>query len=168
MTSEYFTEIQRFRQPWLWVLLAGLSLLFVWAIIQQIILGIPWGTNPASDTVLILFSFIPLGIVVLFVFARLETRIDRKGISYRFFPFHTRVRTIFWNDIAGASVRTYNPLTEFGGWGVRLGRNGEKAFNVSGRQGLGIELKSGKKILIGTRLPEEITRALKHYFHSNN
>jgi hypothetical protein len=160
MASEYFTERQRFRQVWLWALLTGLGLLFVWAYIQQIILGKPWGNNPASDTGLLLFSLIPFGIIVLFLVARLETRIDRRGISYRFFPFHRTWREIEWKKINRAYVRRYKPISEFGGWGVRYGLRGGQAYNISGNQGLQLDLFDGKKILLGTQKPEEIAKHL--------
>jgi hypothetical protein len=51
---------------------------------------------------------------------------------------------------------------EYGGWGYRVG--GKKsgiAFNVSGNMGVQIELKNGKKILLGTRKPKEAEEALK-------
>lgn len=160
MTSEYFSERQRFRQIWLWAILAGLGLLFVWAFIQQIIMGIPWGNNPASDTGLLIFSLIPFGIITLFLVARLETRIDERGISYRFIPFHRNWREIEWKMISRAYVRQYNPISEFGGWGVRYGSGSSKAYNVSGNHGLQIELKHGQKILIGTLKPGEIVKHL--------
>ncbi|MBM3420522.1 MAG: hypothetical protein FJY11_05240 [Bacteroidetes bacterium] len=161
MASGYFSEIQRFRQTWLWFLILGLLGLFVWGFIQQIIMDIPWGNNPASDTGLMLFSLIPAGITLLFLVARLETRLDRNGISYRFFPFHRTRKTIYWNELAGTTVKKYRPLADYGGWGIRTGRGGEKAFNVSGRYGVSLELKDGKRILIGTRRPEELSRALR-------
>lgn len=160
MASEYFTETQRFRQLWIWALLTGLLVLFIWAFVQQIILGIPWGNNPASDTGLILFCLIPLGIVVLFLIARLETRIDRMGISYRFLPFHRKWRLIEWSTVGRAYIRKYNSIAEFGGWGIRFGLKGGKAYNVSGNHGLQLELKNGKKLLIGTRKPEELSKHL--------
>jgi len=160
MPSEYFTETQRFRQLWVWALLLVLGLLFGWAIIQQIILGIPWGNNPASDTGLILFSLIPFGIVALFLMAKLETRIDRRGVSYRFFPVHRKWREIEWEMISRAYVRQYKPISEFGGYGIRFGIKGIRAYNVSGNRGLQLELKDGKKLLIGTRKPEELAKHL--------
>ena len=160
MASGYFTETQRFRQLWIWALLTGLLVLFIWAFVQQIILGIPWGNNPASDTGLILFCLIPLGIVVLFLIARLETRIDRMGISYRFLPFHRKWRLIEWSTVGRAYIRKYNSIAEFGGWGIRFGLKGGKAYNVSGNHGLQLELKNGKKLLIGTRKPEELSKHL--------
>ncbi len=160
MASGYFTETQRFRQLWIWALLTGLLVLFIWAFVQQIILGIPWGNNPASDTGLILFCLIPLGIVVLFLIARLETRIDRMGISYRFLPFHRKWRLIEWSTVGRAYIRKYNSIAEFGGWGIRFGLKGGKAYNVSGNHGLQLELKNGKKLLIGTCKPDELSKHL--------
>jgi hypothetical protein len=158
MVSGYFTERQRFRQIWVWALVLGLLGLFVWAFVQQIILGIPWGNNPASDTGLILSSLIPLGIAALFLVAKLDTRIDRRGVSYRFFPFHLRWREIDWKLISRAYIRHYKPLSEFGGYGLKYGIKAGMTYNVSGNQGLQIELKNGKKLLIGTRKPEEMAK----------
>ncbi len=45
--------------------------------------------------------------------------------------------------------------------GIRYGPKGT-AYNVSGKIGLQLELKNGKKILIGTRKPEEIENLLHH------
>lgn len=56
-----YREIQHFRQVWLWVLLLSVSLLAVYGLVQQLIPGIPFGNNPAPDTVLII-------IVVVFGF----------------------------------------------------------------------------------------------------
>ena len=45
-----FSETQRFRQIWI-LLLVGLIALISWySFFQQIILGMPFGNNPASDT----------------------------------------------------------------------------------------------------------------------
>jgi hypothetical protein len=52
-------------------------------------------------------------------------------------------------------------LTEYGGWGLRLGILGKgTAFNVSGDKGLQLEFIDNKKLLIGTKKPEELTETL--------
>ena len=48
-TEPQFLEVQRFRQWWMLVLLAGIFLASAWAAVQQVILGVPWGDNPAPD-----------------------------------------------------------------------------------------------------------------------
>lgn len=78
----------------------------------------------------------------------------------RFFPFHLHYKHYSWDDILKAEVRTYNPIGEFGGWGLR-GAGKDRAFNISGNQGLQLEFKDHKKLLIGTRQAEAITKALE-------
>jgi hypothetical protein len=60
---------------------------------------------------------------------------------------------------------TYSPLRDYGGWGIRRGAKG-KAYNVSGNHGVRLELSDGKRILIGSQRPEELSEAvaaaLKH------
>ncbi|MDQ1088364.1 hypothetical protein [Siphonobacter sp. SORGH_AS_1065] len=52
-------------------------------------------------------------------------------------------------------------MTEYGGWGLRLGLFGKGiAFNVSGNKGLQLEFIDHKKLLIGTNKPEELTKVL--------
>ena len=58
-------------------------------------------------------------------------------------------------------VRTYSPVIEYGGWGMRYGRNGT-AFNVRGNVGIQIVKKDGKRILIGTQLEKDAMKALEN------
>ncbi len=163
MKSKEYKEIQRFRQKWIWVPLTGIFGLFLWAIIQQVILGNPWGTNPAPDSILILISIIPIGLILLFYYSKLETKISEKGVEYRFTPFHLKRHKIDWNMIEYAELRKYDPIKEYGGWGIKFGKRG-KAFNVSGNIGLELKLKNRKKtILFGTQNPEELKRVVEQY-----
>ncbi|MFN5983554.1 MAG: hypothetical protein ACK479_08820, partial [Fluviicola sp.] len=51
------------------------------------------------------------------------------------------------------NVKQYSPFSDYGGWGLRfkiLNFN-DILLNVSGNKGIRIELKSGKKFMIGTQ-----------------
>ncbi len=165
--SLLFVETQKFRQLWIWILLLGLLGLFFWGLIQQLVFGIPWGTKPATDNGLLLSFLIPAGLVLLFWFASLSTGIDESGITYKFFPFHFKEHKIDWSSVEKAFVREYSPLGEFGGWGIRFGFGHGRALNVSGNMGLQLHLKNGKKILIGTRKPDELATVLEHLKSKN-
>ena len=162
-----FEETQHFRQQWLWIILIITSLLpigiFGSGIYFQIIKGRPFGTNPMSDTQLIIFSIFVFGLMggtlLLFGSLHLKTIIDEAGISYKFFPFQTRFRFIPWDEIESYEVVKYSPIKEYGGWGIRFGKEG-RAYNVSGDRGLKIQMKNGKKILIGTRKEDELKNFL--------
>lgn len=64
------------------------------------------------------------------------------------------------DSIRHSEVRTYSPLKEYGGWGIRYGSNG-KAYNVSGNQGVQLEFRDGKRLLVGSQLPLELLNALR-------
>jgi hypothetical protein len=99
---------------------------------------------------------------ILFWQMRLMTRITEEGIYVRFVPFHFKEQFFPWESIESAQVRTYSPLMEYGGWGIKYGFNGQgKVFNVAGDQGLQLVFKSGEKLLIGTQKPTEIQAAVK-------
>jgi len=76
--------------------------------------------------------------------------IDDEGIHYKMFPFHFKWQTIAWQEIHNLEIRTYRPLKEFGGWGLRFGQSG-KAYTISGKTGLQLQLKNGRKVLFGTQ-----------------
>jgi len=157
-----FSEKQKFRQWWIWVVLLAMAGLFVYGIYRQIVLKKPFGDHPASDTGLLIASLIPVFLLLLFLFAELKTEISENGVSYKFFPFHLNKIIIPWANIEKAFVRKYNPITEYGGWGFRLGIFGSgRALNVSGNMGLQLIFKNRKRLLLGTRKSEELRKAIQ-------
>lgn len=151
-----FTETQRFRQWWLWVLMvvSVLPIPAMWVV--------EYGEGKELDHwELIAVSVVPLLVLLLFFVMKLTTRIDSTGIHYRFFPFHFKERTIAWDDIDNAHVRKYKPIGEYGGWGLRYGFKYGRAINVSGDMGLQLVLKNGKKVLIGTQKTREVDAVLR-------
>ncbi|MBU2928505.1 hypothetical protein [Winogradskyella psychrotolerans] len=158
-----FKEEQRFNQLWLIVIL------LVSAIVPISIYVKEYLEDPSKNSTLELFSLI---LIVLFAtgfifFFKLTTRIDDKGIHYKFFPFHWNLKSIQWNEIDKAYVRTYDPLGEYGGWGLKGGilwnKAKGKAINVSGDIGIQLLLKNGKKLLIGTQKENEAKHVLTTY-----
>ena len=74
------------------------------------------------------------------------------------FTFHSMRFPI--DGIRSYEAITYSPLREYGGWGIRYGWNG-KAYNVSGNQGIQLELSEGRRVLIGTQNPPQFLAALQ-------
>lgn len=154
-----FKEEQRFTQLWLIILL-------VISIIIPLIIILKEADKMTLGEFLMSSSVILLAPAIIFIF-KLTTRIDEKGIHYKFFPFHLKYRCIVWTDIKDAYVRAYQPISEYGGWGLKGGRlwNESKgiAINVSGDIGIQLVLKNGKKILIGTQKKEHAKSTLENY-----
>lgn len=163
-----YCETQKFKQPWIWIvlILSGVLVLgiFGMGIYRQIICRVPMGNHPMSDGGLIVIAFLMLalfsGLFYLLLSLKMTTLIDESGIRYRMYPFHIKYRLIRWDQLEKCEVVQYNPLLDYGGWGIRYGKKG-KAFNVAGNKGLQLTLKKGEPILLGTQKPLELAEFLK-------
>lgn len=157
-----YSETQRSRQSWL-ALIIGLLALLGWGIFfQQIVRGKPVGSDPMPDWS-IWFVAALLGVLLPFFFLwfRMETTVHPDRVDIRMTPFVHRVFRPA--KIASAEARTYSPMREFGGWGVRWGRHGlwkNRAYNVKGDQGVQLVLTNGDRVLIGTQRPQELEAAI--------
>lgn len=161
---EYFREEQRFRQKWIWLVALGTAGIVWYGAVSQLVLGRPFGDRPASDgLLLVLLLAFGVGLPLFFRALRLVTAVDAGGVHFRFVPFHRAARVLPPEYIVKYEARTYKPLLEYGGWGIRSGRSGD-AYNVSGDRGVQFELAGGQRILIGTQRPEEFVAALDKVF----
>lgn len=90
----------------------------------------------------------------------MQARVRKEGIEILCLPLRCLRRQIAWEEIERIYARTYSPILEYGGWGIRLGRSGT-AYNIRGNQGIQLELKNGKRLLIGTQQPQEFLEAVR-------
>lgn len=123
----------------------------------------------SKEMILFLFSglvllLISIFVTYLFLNLKLELKIYKDGILFRLFPFHRKFRFIPFADIRSYEIRKFNPILEYGGWGIRYStkRNGI-SYTLSGRMGLQLELISNKRLLIGIKSPESVLNFLKLY-----
>ncbi|MEY4987653.1 MAG: hypothetical protein RL567_1432 [Bacteroidota bacterium] len=150
---EEYKETQRFTQWWLWLVLMGSWGAMIYSLFTN---------KPSSEIAYIVSGVIMCALPILFWQMRLMTRISDEGIYVRFIPFHFKEQFYPWDSIESAQVRTYSPLKEYGGWGIKYGFNGQgKVYNVSGNEGLQLVFKSGEKLLIGTQKPAEIQASIR-------
>lgn len=163
-----FSEEQSFRQSFVpWIMLASI-------LVMLLGFGVSWYhefqpgnyPNQAERHALIwssLIAFVVMTAVFLFILSRkLITEIWTDGIRIKFMPFIRKTKYVGISEIVSAEVTKYNPIIEFGGWGVRKKLFSRKtAYNVSGRVGLRVHLKDGRQIVIGTQKENEIRRAVE-------
>jgi hypothetical protein len=158
-----FREIQKQNQKWIWFLLLMILGLVIFAFIQQVLFNKPFGTHPVPDWAFLFFFPVPLLFIIFLLRTELSTTINGKGIHISYRPFFKKEKVIQWSEIKNCYIRIYNPLKEYGGWGIRpaLKRKLGKAYNVSGNKGIQVELVGGELILIGTRKPGEAEEKIK-------
>ena len=163
MEKVLFKEEQRFTQGWIWYVIViciwGPVLFPVYSLMNE-------RGNDSADIwellfVLFLVIFLALGFTWLFVKMKLMLEINTDGIRFKFFPFHLKYKDIKKEEIERFEVRTYRPVSEYGGWGIKGGKKSKgMAYNVRGNIGLQLYLKTGKKILFGTQKKQAIERAM--------
>ncbi|MEA3335302.1 MAG: DUF6141 family protein [Chloroflexota bacterium] len=155
-----YHEDQKFTQWWIWLLVYGISALMWWGFVEQIILGKPWGSKPAPDWMMwLLWLFIGIGLPLLFHRLKLVTEVSENSLHIRYPPITSR--DIPLADIQSFEARSYDPIREYGGWGIRGWRGSGVAYTTSGNQGVELTLQDGKSVMVGSQRAEELAAALE-------
>jgi hypothetical protein len=108
----------------------------------------------------IFIGLVPVAVILLVEFNRTEW--NWMDMGFGVVPILLTLVLLFSIQLKTyiTQVRTYQPLKEYGGWGLK-GTSKNRAYNMSGKEGLQLELKDGRRVLIGTRKPADIEVALK-------
>lgn len=163
MTSILFRETQRFRQPWLWLLLALAPILAGFAFVRQLLMHQPVGANPMSDAAAwVVLPLVGLGLPAFFALLRLTVTVSGETVEVHFFPL--RRRRIPLESLASVEAATYRPILDYGGWGIRLGARGW-AYTLSGHEGVILHFKDGSQLLVGSRRSQALAEAVAARLH---
>lgn len=159
-----YSEIQKDKPWWIYLIIAPMVIMSVWSFIQQIIFGQPFGQNPAPDwgvwLILVVCGF---GLPWLLLQSKQAITFDGQTITAAYFPFW---KTTFRLDqVVKYYPRDFNPMRDFWGWGIRYGlTRGSRwvmayvYFNEN--RGVQFELKNGRRLLLGSRRTDELLSAL--------
>ena len=158
--GDLFLEVQWFRTQGLVIIVWVIALLVWYGFYLQIITGTPFGSNPGSDLVMwIIMAAFGIGLPAFFLLLRLEVIVGSGRLSYRMYPVHLQFREVSCREMRLAEAVFYRPLRDYGGWGVRRGREGP-AYMVSGNRGVRISLADGTSLLIGSGRADEFAGVL--------
>lgn len=143
-----YRETQRFRQPWIWLMLGAAAL-------PVVALGA--------------VSFVGLaivGAVAVFLYSvRLRTEVRSDGVYIKLWPLHLSFRHIPWSEVESYEAVEYSPILRFGGWGIRFSF-GEVAYSTSGKEGIMIERNGKRSVLVGSGRVEEFLEAIENNYGS--
>lgn len=155
-----YMERQRFSQFWLWVVVLGVASIFWVGFVSQVLCGGALGSHPASVPGLtLLFVLLGLGLPFFFYRMSLTTEVQPGEVRVRFWPFHLRPVKIPLHLVRDYELVTYNPISDYGGWGIRWSWKG-RAYNVSGNKGVQLHFYNKKPLLIGSQRAQELFRAI--------
>ena len=155
-----FREVQHMRRVW-WVMLIILAAaaLMWYGFFEQTIGNRPFGTNPGPDWLMwILWLGVGVGLPLLFLYMRLIVEVRTDHIFVQFAPLTTR--QIPYTEIVQVEARTYQPIREYGGWGIRGWRRSRRAYSISGNRGVELTLRSGQQVMLGSQQAEALAQAI--------
>jgi hypothetical protein len=152
-----FREVQRFG---LWIRLFFVASMLIGVVIMVYAKATSGAPNEPSILVAAALAFLLLGLAALFFVVRLETEVRRDGLYFRFFPIHIRYKKLGAANLVDSYARHYRPIREYGGWGIRCGFKGGRAYNVKGNRGVQLVLDDGRRLLIGSQKPHELAEAI--------
>jgi hypothetical protein len=96
--------------------------------------------------------------VVFFLHMTTEVTPTQVCVWFGWLPAYRRVVAL--EVVRAVEVVTYRPIVDYGGWGIRLRRDGDRALIARGNRGVRIELSDGSKLLIGSQRPEALAVAI--------
>jgi len=155
-----FREVQPLRGCLPWLIVVAIAVMMWVLLLGRLLQGKPVGPNPMPDPILILFWLVfGLAFPLAGAASRLITEVHPDSVTVQFIPFHAHARRIPFESLAACEAVTYEPLLEYGGWGIRFGLDG-RAYNVSGHEGVRLSLNDGGEILIGSNHPDALASAI--------
>jgi hypothetical protein len=118
-----------------------------------------WLNQPLLSGALLWPAFaVAVVVAVWFLRLKLVTEVRDNGL-YICFVWLWPERTISWDQVRSVETRTYRPIRDFGGWGVRWAARGI-VYHARGNRGARMVLASGERVLVGSQRPEELARAI--------
>lgn len=92
------------------------------------------------------------------------------GLSVRLYRDHLVVglgsmglicKKIPYEQIVRTESVTYRPVAEFGGWGVRWGKDRKRAWTARGNHAVVLHLKDGVRLYVGSDSPHRLEERIR-------
>ena len=153
-----YHEEQQFHGALMGLLL--LAMVFVVAVTGIAVVN----SRPDDALLLAIAPVVVVLVAALISLSHLDVDVTDSGVSIAFRHLWP-TRRIGFADIVGLEVRRYDPLLEYGGWGVRLGPKGW-GYMTSGSEGVQLRLRKGLPVLIGSARPRQLEAAIREGLES--
>ena len=125
---------------------------------RQIVWHHPWGNPAVTNGNLLFLTILTLFVYIRLITVRLVTELRPELLSVAMKGFWRRINVPV-ADIRAAAAVEYDPISEYGSYGIRSGPRGE-AYIAAGNQAVQLELGDGRKLLIGSQQPKELARKI--------
>lgn len=115
----------------------------------------------STDLLLGLVIGIGLLLFVALLVLRMTTEVTPGDVRVWFgwVPIYRRVVPI--GEVRRVAPVSFRPIADYGFWGVRSGRDGDRALIARGNRGVRLELADGSILVIGSQRPDELAQAIE-------
>lgn len=128
--------------------------------IAAVVIIAAWRSGAASFEFVAIKFCVAFAITAVLLSQRLVTVVNSHELQVRYWILRTR--RINLADIAEARVETFEPIREFGGWGIKWSlRDSTTGYTMTGNRGVRLVTARGEKLLIGSQRPDELLRAIE-------
>jgi len=116
--------------------------------------GLSLGSEPGASILLGV-----LGVVFVMFYGGQRTRVSRDEITIRYGIAGIRVLRCVMPEVTSVSVRSFSPLREFGGYGIRFSGS-TTAYFLGGTRGVQVERSGKRSLLIGSSHPQRLAAVI--------
>jgi hypothetical protein len=92
---------------------------------------------------------------------RMTTEVRPGELRVWFGWIPTYRRAVVLDAVKRLEVVRYRPIADYGFWGIRHGRDGERVLSARGDRGVRLHFADGSRLLIGSQRPEALALALE-------
>lgn len=149
------------KTPWPAWVVAVMSAGFLTAAFAIVREGL--SASPGDATVaLAVAALLVLGPLAMWLlFGHLRVQVGRQGMRLGFGTLPILRKTVPFSEIREIEPVRYSPLRDFGGWGIRFGLGGKRAWTIRGNRAVRLTLSDGKRLYVGSPHPERLAEALR-------
>ena len=108
-------------------------------------------------------------LIIAFIYfwkIRYTIKVNKKGISYQYFPAHSSKNKIKWEEVDNCEVVRTPLATELSGWNVQF--SNEKNYSLSGRNGLNLTLKNGEQVFLGAKNLDKLQQVIRKFIQKES
>lgn len=105
---------------------------------------------------LIAVGALALGVALQVVLGRLRVTVSRTSVLLTYGYTGLVQKLVSFEEIEDVEPVRYSPVREFGGWGIRFGGGGRKAWTIRGDGAVVLTLDNGTRFYVGSERPERL------------
>ncbi len=102
-----------------------------------------------------------VAVAVQWLVAGLSVRLYRDAMVVGIGSSGLISKGIAYGDIEDTESVHYHPLRDFGGWGIRVGRDGRRAWTARGDQAVVLHLRGGTRLYVGSERPHRLEERIR-------